>query len=143
MQIDAEIGEKGRFRMETSNEQDLHEARNRSLGVLFSGVAGVPADRILESAMKTYYLEFRAQEVLPGTADNLAEEKLVRFWVVDRDPDGALRRAHHYLVQNGWKPDGLERSPEEVPLPQADAAEEDAACYEQAQRYGISMAVID
>ncbi|APG28755.1 hypothetical protein A7E78_13495 [Syntrophotalea acetylenivorans] len=93
--------------------------------------------------MKTYYLEFRAREELDGPVDSLTEEKLVRFWVVDRSPDGALRRAHHYLVQNGWQPDGLERSPEEVLLPQTDMDDQDMECYEQAQRYGISMAVTD
>lgn len=93
--------------------------------------------------MKTYYLEFRAREELDGTAESLSEEKLVRFWVVDRDPDGALRRAHHYLVQNGWQPDGLERSPEEVQLPQEDTEDQDMMRYEQAQRYGISMSVTD
>lgn len=93
--------------------------------------------------MKTYYLEFRAQETSVGATDSPAEEKLVRFWVVDRDPDGALRRAHHYLVQNGWKPDNLERPPQEVLPPRDDADDKDTAHYEQAQCYGISMAVID
>jgi hypothetical protein len=93
--------------------------------------------------MKTYYLEFRAQEAPLGAADSPIEEKLVRFWVVDRDPDGALRRAHHYLVQNGWKPAGLERPPEEVLLSPDDAGDKDIACYEQAQRYGIFMTVVD
>lgn len=93
--------------------------------------------------MKTYYLEFRAQAASDQTADSPAEEKLVCFWVVDRDPDGALRRAHHYLVQNGWKPDGLERAPEEVQLPLADTDDKNTAYYEQAQRHGISMTVID
>jgi hypothetical protein len=97
----------------------------------------------LRVVMKTYYLEFRAQEAVGEASDSLAEEKLVRFWVVDRDPDGALRRAHHYLVQNGWKPDGLERAPEEVLEQQTDIDNEDAACYEQAQRHGISMTVVD
>lgn len=92
--------------------------------------------------MKTYYLEFRAREVTVGTADSQSEEKLIRFWVVDRDPDGALRRAHHYLVQDGWQPDGLERAPEEALLPQNDAADEEVDGFEQAQRLGISMAVI-
>jgi len=93
--------------------------------------------------MKTYYVEFRAREVSGKIDDNQVEEKLVRFWVVDRAPDSALRRAHHYLVQNGWKPDGLERPPEQVLLSRAAAGNQDAACYEQAQRYGISMTVVD
>ena len=93
--------------------------------------------------MKTYYLEFRAQEAPLGAIDSPIEEKLVRFWVVDRDPDGALRRAHHYLVQNGWKPEGLERSPEEVLLPPTDVDDKDTAYYEQAQRYGIFMTMVD
>ena len=97
---------------------------------------------MIASVMKTYYLEFRAREASGGTADSQAEAKLVRFWVVDRDPDGALRRAHHYLVQNGWQPDGLEQAPEEVLPPKIDVVEEEAACFEQAQRYGIFMAVV-
>lgn len=92
--------------------------------------------------MKTYYLEFRAREVTVGTAGRQAEEKLVRFWVVDRDPDGALRRAHHYLVQNGWQPADLERSPTQVLAPGGDGDEQEVACYEQAQRHGIAMAVV-
>ncbi len=91
--------------------------------------------------MKTYYLEFRAQEAPLGTAESPIEEKRVRFWVVDRDPDGALRRAHHYLVQNGWQPAGLERPPAEVVAPLDDGDEQEVACYEQAHRHGIAMAV--
>ncbi len=93
--------------------------------------------------MQTYYLEFRAQEAPIGDAGSPTGEKLVRFWVVDRDPDGALRRAHHYLVQNGWQPAGLEQPPAEVLPPKGDAADEEVACYEQAQRYGIAMAVVN
>jgi hypothetical protein len=92
--------------------------------------------------MKTYYLEFRAHvDPLEATGSPI-EEKLVRFWVVDRDPDGALRRAHHYLVQNGWQPADLERSPTQVLAPAGDGDEQEVACYEQAQRHGIAMAVV-
>lgn len=93
--------------------------------------------------MKTYYLEFRAQEASLGAVDSPIEEKLVRFWVVDRDPDGALRRAHHYLVQNGWQPAGLKLPPEEVMAPVDDGDEQEVALYEQAQRHGIAMALAD
>ena len=93
--------------------------------------------------MKTYYLEFRAQEAPFGDAGSPSGESLVRFWVVDRDPDGALRRANHYLVQNGWQPAGLEHPPMEVATPLDDANAQEVAFYEQAQRYGIAMAVAD
>lgn len=93
--------------------------------------------------MKTYYLEFCAREVAAGTADSQTKEKRVRFWVVDRDPDGALRRAHHYLVQNGWQPEGLEQAPVEVLPAKSDIQDEEAVCFEQAQRFGIFMAVVD
>ncbi len=109
---------------------------------MWFAVVGAFDDHIFESVMKTYYLEFRAQVVSLGTADSPAEKQLVGFWIVDRDPDGALRRAHHYLVQNGWQLDGLERPPEVVLQPKADAGAEEVAGYEQAQRHGIAMALV-
>lgn len=93
--------------------------------------------------MKTYYLEFRAQAVPVGDAGSPGGEKQVRFWVVARDPDGALRRAHHYLVQNGWQPAGLKRPPTACPLPIDVADQQETACYKQAQHYGIAMAVAE
>lgn len=93
--------------------------------------------------MNTYYLEFRAQEAPVGDAGTPGGEKQVRFWVVDRDPDGALRRAHHYLVQNGWQPAGLKRPPTACRQPADDADQQETACYEEAQRYGIAMAVAE
>ena len=91
--------------------------------------------------MKTYYLEFCAQQRPQGDTGSPSVDQQVRFWVVDRDPDGALRRAHHYLVQNGWRPANLEQSPVEVAAPAGDAEEQERLCYEEAQRHGIAMAV--
>ncbi len=97
----------------------------------------------MKYAMKTYYLEFFAVEAPVGVVIGATEHKRICFWVVDRDPDGALRRAHHYLVQNGWQPADLARAPAEIRPPEETAADEGAACYQQAQRYGIAMAIAD
>lgn len=109
--------------------------------VVFLLLPGGPS-RPIASVMKIYYLEFRAQAT-PADSGGQIEEQLVRFWVVDRDPDGALRRAHHFLVQNDWQPAGLEQPPREASVPADDAAGEEAAGYRQARRYGIAMAVVD
>lgn len=93
--------------------------------------------------MKTYYLEFFAEETPVGVLNGPKQPRRIRFWVVDRDPDGALRRAHHYLVQDGWQPADLARAPAEIWRPEEACAAEEAACYQQAQRYGIAMAVAD
>ncbi len=93
--------------------------------------------------MQTYYLEFRAQQGSGWDAGSPGGEKKICFWVVDRDPDGALRRAHHYLVQNGWQVAGLKRPPTACRQPTGDGDQQEAACYEQAQRYGIAMAVAE
>ena len=93
--------------------------------------------------MKTFYLEFNAQQSPVGDAGSPGVTKRIRFWVVDRNPDGALRRAHHYLVQNGWQPAELAYPPADLEAPENDAGHLERDCYEQAQRYGIAMSVVE
>ncbi len=90
--------------------------------------------------MNVYTLEFFASATSVDQVDCPREDKIARFWVVARDPDGALRRAHHYLVQHGWQPADLVLPPVRAKRPEGCDVEERAG-YEEACRHGIAMAM--
>lgn len=90
--------------------------------------------------MKVYYLEFFASKTPVDQMDSPREDKRARFWVLDRDPDGALRRAHHYLVEHGWQPVELTLPPVRTKEPEDDNVEQHAG-YEEACRHGIAMVI--
>ncbi|MDK2849048.1 MAG: hypothetical protein PWP34_2401 [Desulfuromonadales bacterium] len=89
--------------------------------------------------MKTYFLILRARPV-PGNPNfGVVPGVSAYFWVRERRPDGAMRRARHYLKHQGW---GLERIELDAMLsgPALHSwSENESAAYRKAQEFGISM----
>jgi hypothetical protein len=89
--------------------------------------------------VKTYFLVIRAKPV-PGNPNfRVVPRVSAHFWVVERSPEGATRRAMHYLKSQGWNPGGVEQEAILSGPAMHAWSENETAGYRRARNFGISM----
>ncbi|MFC1886557.1 hypothetical protein ACFLZM_05825 [Thermodesulfobacteriota bacterium] len=89
--------------------------------------------------MNTYFLTFIAAPSEDNEDYGKIKGVYAHFWVLDKSPENAQIRAHHYLRQYNWTVQGLEQAPVET-LPEHFADRETGlANYHKAQQWGIAV----
>lgn len=89
--------------------------------------------------MKTFFLIIRAKPILGNPNYRVVPSVDAHVWVVDRGPDGATRRALHFLKGQGWLPDGIEQDAILSGAGLHAGSKNEIEGYRRAQDYGISM----
>lgn len=89
--------------------------------------------------MKTYFLVIRAKPALGNPNYRVVPSVEAHFWVKDRGPEGATRRALHFLKSQGWSPDEIEQDAILSGVGLHAGSENEIEGYRRAQNFGISM----
>jgi len=90
--------------------------------------------------MKTFYLVIKAVPIQKKPPNDRAKGILASFWVLDKTPENALRRAIFYLFRHGYHPKDLEKEPVEITAEHYADHERELGLvnFQKAQRYGIA-----